>query len=371
MSRASPFFRSPLYGNPARYGDYHFEAPPPPPETAKPKVVSIPVHFVGSDNDNKKRTDRAAAAINVQKAFRGFLVRKNVRIAREIEAEVDEIEMKFRREQELDLIVRDEKERLRINEMLMRLLLRLDSVRGVRDYRKRVIRRVIALQEMVDSISAGRSAEQALETAAEESLETKPDVVVEEVKTLGDGGQVPEMAEPEEELGELEPIEESETLETSNQVDPMEMHQEVESKTLESGHQISAGWELLETTKEVDDAEALMEEESIPESTVDSSAQEVKKESSIDNETPESESEKNQERGMKDVMERMVAENEKLKGLVALLCERSAQQCRLMGGLAQRVEHLEKIVEKMERKRRRKDSSSSPATGANNNKQLQ
>ncbi|KAJ6790877.1 uncharacterized protein M6B38_248020 [Iris pallida] len=38
--------------------------------------------------------------------------------------------------------------------MLMALLLRLDSVRGVREYRKKVIRRVILLQETVDSLSA-------------------------------------------------------------------------------------------------------------------------------------------------------------------------------------------------------------------------
>ena len=52
----------------------------------------------------------------------------------------------------------DPKERLRVNETLMSLLFRLDSVRGidsgVRDCRKSVIKRAIALQEFLDSIVA-------------------------------------------------------------------------------------------------------------------------------------------------------------------------------------------------------------------------
>ncbi|KAJ8493814.1 hypothetical protein OPV22_015535 [Ensete ventricosum] len=38
--------------------------------------------------------------------------------------------------------------------MLMALLLRLDSVRRVGEYRKKVIRRVISLQEFLDSFPA-------------------------------------------------------------------------------------------------------------------------------------------------------------------------------------------------------------------------
>ena len=53
---------------------------------------------------------------------------------------------------------KDPKERLRVNEMLMSLLFRLDSVRGidsgVRDCQKSVIKRAIALQEFLDSIVA-------------------------------------------------------------------------------------------------------------------------------------------------------------------------------------------------------------------------
>ncbi|KAA8528939.1 hypothetical protein F0562_033573 [Nyssa sinensis] len=91
--------------------------------TSSPKVVSVPVHFVGSE------TTRSAAALKIQKG------------------------------DTVDLIRWDAKERLRVNESLMALLFKLDSVRGVdsgvRDCRKAVIKKAIALQERVDAIVTG------------------------------------------------------------------------------------------------------------------------------------------------------------------------------------------------------------------------
>ncbi|KAG0495068.1 hypothetical protein HPP92_006062 [Vanilla planifolia] len=95
-------------------------------------------------------SQREAAAVKIQKAVRGFLVRKNASVVRRVEAEVDDIERKVKKE---DMIGSDSKERLKVTEALMSLLLRLDSVRGVRDFRKKVINRVIGLQEAIDSIS--------------------------------------------------------------------------------------------------------------------------------------------------------------------------------------------------------------------------
>lgn len=89
----------------------------------------------------------------IQRAYRGFLVRKNLRAVRRIEAEVDAVEREVARAG--DRLRRDARERLRVSETLMSLLFRLDSVRGVRYYRRRVIRRAIALQEAVDAIAAG------------------------------------------------------------------------------------------------------------------------------------------------------------------------------------------------------------------------
>ena len=73
-----------------------------------------------------------------------------------IRREVDEVERRISREEALESIKKDPKERLRVNKMLMSLLFRLDSVRGidlgVRDCRKSVIKRAIALQGFLDSI---------------------------------------------------------------------------------------------------------------------------------------------------------------------------------------------------------------------------
>ncbi|KAL0364361.1 UNVERIFIED_CONTAM: BAG family molecular chaperone regulator 5, mitochondrial [Sesamum angustifolium] len=58
----------------------------------------------------------------------------------------------------MELVRRDERERLRMNESLMCLLFKLDSIcgvdSGVRVCRKAVIRKAIALQERIDAIVA-------------------------------------------------------------------------------------------------------------------------------------------------------------------------------------------------------------------------
>ena len=87
-------------------------------------------------------------------------MRKSVKKIAAIRREVDEVERRISREEALESMKNDPKERLRVNEMLMSLLFRSDSVRGVdsgvRDCQKSVIKRAIALQEFLDSIVAGR-----------------------------------------------------------------------------------------------------------------------------------------------------------------------------------------------------------------------
>ena len=85
-------------------------------------------------------------------------MRKSVKKITTIRREVDEVERRISREEALESMKKDLKERLRVNEMLMSLLFRLDSMRGidlgVRDCQKSVIKREIALQEFLDSIVA-------------------------------------------------------------------------------------------------------------------------------------------------------------------------------------------------------------------------
>ncbi|KAG8365843.1 hypothetical protein BUALT_Bualt17G0014000 [Buddleja alternifolia] len=114
----------------------------------KPGPRVVPVQFVG--------VDRSGCALKIQKVFRGFLVRKCMKKMKDIKVEVDKIEERVLKGEVEELIRRDEKERLRMNESLMSLLFKLDSICGldfgVRACRKAVIRKVIALQERIDAI---------------------------------------------------------------------------------------------------------------------------------------------------------------------------------------------------------------------------
>ncbi|KAL8255154.1 hypothetical protein R6Q59_030479 [Mikania micrantha] len=99
---------------------------------------------------------KESATIKIQRVLRKFLMRKSVRKISAIRCKVREIEMKINDTETVELIGTDAKERLRVNETLMSLLFKLDSIRGVdfgvRDFRKTVIRKAISLQEKIDSI---------------------------------------------------------------------------------------------------------------------------------------------------------------------------------------------------------------------------
>ncbi|QCE12833.1 hypothetical protein DEO72_LG10g4083 [Vigna unguiculata] len=114
---------------------------------APSKVVSIPVHFVGSERS------REASATEIQRVLRGFLVRKTLKKIEAMRVELARIESEIRVEE----VKREAKERVRVIETIMNLLLKLDSVRvlhysGLRECRKSVIRKAIALQEMLDQM---------------------------------------------------------------------------------------------------------------------------------------------------------------------------------------------------------------------------
>jgi len=112
------------------------------------KVVSIPVHFVGSERS------RIESAIKIQRMLRGFLVRNAMKKIGAMRVELERIESGIR----VEVLRREEKERVRVIETIMNLLLRLDSVRvlhysGLRECRKSVIKKAIAVQEMLDEMS--------------------------------------------------------------------------------------------------------------------------------------------------------------------------------------------------------------------------
>lgn len=135
-----------------------------------PKVVSIPVQDAAGSE--RRPSD---SALKIQKAFRGFLVRKNVNKIAAIKREVDEMEMRISKKETAELVRSDAKERLKVNETLMNLLLGLDSVKGVdpgvRDLRRAVIKKAIALQERVEASAEQTTEMDYLSCSSQNSME--------------------------------------------------------------------------------------------------------------------------------------------------------------------------------------------------------
>lgn len=124
--------------------------------THKPTTVRIPI-TAPSD-----RSPEAAAA-KIQAAFRGHLVRRHASAVRSADAEASRLERLLRRQETVDAVRGDERERARFSEALMAVLLRLDAVPGyypaVREARRAVTRRVVGLQEVFDAVLAAPEAD--------------------------------------------------------------------------------------------------------------------------------------------------------------------------------------------------------------------
>ncbi|GLJ20333.1 hypothetical protein SUGI_0369250 [Cryptomeria japonica] len=155
-------------------------------ESASKKVVTIPINFVDSKTSKSKKApamDENIAAAKIQAAFLGFCVRKSrpvnkLRVIMKTKAEATEIRRRMNDKHVVELIRRDEKERMKMREWIMSLLLRLDEIQGViplvRESRKAVIRELINLEETVDDIIAARSRQDAAtEEKTEETLRSQ------------------------------------------------------------------------------------------------------------------------------------------------------------------------------------------------------
>ncbi|CAO2040909.1 unnamed protein product [Urochloa humidicola] len=128
----------------------------------KPKTtVQIPITSPSEEETREEEgspATAAAAAARIQAAFRGHQVRRHVAAVRAADAEATRLERLLRRQETVDAVRGDERERARFSEALMAVLLRLDAVPGhhpaVRDARRAVSRRVVALQEVFDAVVA-------------------------------------------------------------------------------------------------------------------------------------------------------------------------------------------------------------------------
>jgi hypothetical protein len=351
------------------------------------KVVSIPVKFVGSGC--RSRSD---SALKIQKAFRGFLVRRSVRKIAAMRREVEEMERKVSEESTVESIRSDQKERLRVNEALMSLLFRLDSVRGVdsavRDCRKAVIRRAIAMQELVDAIVAGdgerilRSSSEGIAGAVNQTLEAPK----------ADNGQASETEISAADLVDnccdlRENCETSEELKTQvvdsipNSVDSMPNPSEASDADCENSDKVDLGGvdEVgIETkanrSEEIAESVGKSQSESEsgssadPESLVEGVEENsTKQEEGMEIVGPERKEVgvrddcggaggREESKGGRELMERMMEDNERMMGLMTELFERNEMQTRLLSSLSQRVVQLERafMCEKLRRKKKKR-----------------
>ena len=99
---------------------------------------------------------QSTAAVKIQSAYRSHLIRNHYKTIAAIHSEADEFQRLIQRQETVDAVRSSEREKLKMNEALMKLLLKLDSVPGVdpavREARRKVSRRIVGLQEIVDAI---------------------------------------------------------------------------------------------------------------------------------------------------------------------------------------------------------------------------
>ncbi|KAF2283087.1 hypothetical protein GH714_043410 [Hevea brasiliensis] len=332
------FFRSHLsypstpryYYPPVRHVPVHRQTTP------VQKVVEIPVRYVES------APSRLDSVVKIQKVFRGFLVRKSVRKIAAIRREVDEIETRISMKETVELIRRDSKETLKVNEMLMNLLLRLDSVpgvdSGVRDCRRAVIKKAIRLQEMVDAIVAG---DQALEVDdLAKKGEEDDDQTPENQDRAPDSEGQQDSKTAREGLGGVEA--EVEVIEDGNMEDNVSL----------------SGSECAESV-DVSREESQVDSSGNPEDDPLENHEAVADQNEVRYEKEQSCGDKNEASGKsRELLERMMEDNEKMMGMMTELFERNEMQTGLLSSLSQRVEQLERALmcERSKRKKKKRNA---------------
>ncbi|KAJ7550497.1 hypothetical protein O6H91_07G103700 [Diphasiastrum complanatum] len=100
------------------------------------------------------------AAILIQSRFRGYMVRRTaplncLRVIMSVMSQLRKLKTQIITDEYMDRLRADPKERVKLSETIMSLLLRLDALQGVhstvREIRKAAVREAVALQETVDS----------------------------------------------------------------------------------------------------------------------------------------------------------------------------------------------------------------------------
>ncbi|VVA19964.1 PREDICTED: BAG [Prunus dulcis] len=345
--------------------------------TPSPKVVSIPVQFVGLERN------RSASAQKIQKAFRGFQVRKSVKKIAAIKGDVDEIEKRISKKETVELMKREAKERLKVNETLMSLLFRLDSVKGVdpgvRDFRRAVIKKAIALQERVDAAVADD--DHTLGEVGEASGIDNGESISETV-----GGAVEDKDSGEDfEGGKTAPVDQTQDLQSAAREEdcnsnaaPKSLNGTLNLPSLEQTAEtdgVTNVNEIREIVGDESEEEGESESQSVssynPQNSMIEDAEEnplVKQEEEEEDgmEIVKAEDEggngigfgvrdREENKRSRELLERMVEDNEKMMGMMVELFERNEIQTRMLSSLSQRVEQLERalVCERLRRRKKR------------------
>ncbi|XP_048544516.1 uncharacterized protein LOC125523536 [Triticum urartu] len=288
------------------------------------------VEVTGPDSDSppaipeKQAPSVEEAAVRVQAAARGLLARRMVREVRAVERQAEAVAARVAAEAEA--LRADARARIGLGEELMRLLLRLDGVRGAREYRRRVTRRVLALQDAVDALEATPA------PAAPGSTADAPEV--QDAEKEAESGMEPELPVEDNTASDFLAAETTDTAVMEvDAVSPVVVDEagKTETELVAEGEKASEAegeWEMVATG---DGDVSTGEEDPAPPKAQQEQAQEEKK---------------------------MVTTNgldsKKLMEMVAALCERSAQQCALIGALAERVDTLERAVRRVQEADRRR-----------------
>jgi len=350
---------------------------------APSKVVSIPVHFVGSERN------RADSATKIEKVARGFLVRKSMKKMLKMKVELEEIEKKVNDDETLKMMKKEQKERIRIAETIMNLLLRLDSVRvfhssSLRDLRKSIIRRAIVLQEFVDQIQMVGSTDEVEENCLEKEErgceeENEGGEKMGSLVSNEEGGEGKCVKEDDhflmkEEDGEDEEGNKMEALWNEEEEDrgceeENEGGEKIEAMGNEENNEDGSEGKCVKKEKnclmkeKVEDEEK-MEVEEKEESVVEEGIEEIvdvkEEEGRIGNGFEENKQEncyKEEDGGnSRKMLKRMMEDNEKMMDMMAQLFERNEKQTTLLTSLTQRVEQLERAFtcDKLRRKNKKR-----------------
>lgn len=331
------------------------------------------------------------SVVKIQKVFRGFLVRKSVKKIAGIKREVDEIEKRISMKNTVELIRRDSKERLKVNETLMNLLLRLDSVpgvdSGVRDCRRAVIKRAIRLQEMIDAIVAGDQELEVDDLAKNgeedtdqnsETHDRAPDVEGIVANSASNSDSLNELQSHVETAPKCDCVSVANVGESEKMPEKLQNPERQESKTgresmgdvelaeVEVGEDGNAEHDVSGAGSEYAESVDLSREESQVDSSANPEDDSFESHENTLADQKETEHEKDQSCGdkkevstkSKELLERMMEDNKKMMGLMSELFERNEMQTRLLSSLSHRVEQLERALmcERSKRKKKRRNT---------------